>query len=102
MGLFLSKTERLGSPALRVNWTTPQSDVPISQYQVQYRRNVTSSWNSAIQIPSSNISYKIQHLDAGSEYLVRVRAVSVIGNGNWSEVQSKTTYSSELSFWLHE
>ena len=85
-----------------VTWTAPQSDVAISQYQVQYIRSGTTSWSSAIRVTPSNTSYEIQHLVAGSNYLVRVRAVSAIGYGNWSEVQSETTYSSELSFWLHE
>ena len=83
-----------------VTWNTPQSDVAISRYQVQYGRSGTTVWSSTIQVPSSSTSYEIQHLVAGSEYQVRVRAISVIGNSNWSEVQSETTYRSELSIGL--
>ena len=80
-----------------VTWTTPQSDVSISQYQVQYRRSETTSWSSAAPVSGSTTSTYLEELVAGSEYQVRVRAVSVIGNGTWSEVQSETTYQSELS-----
>ena len=101
-GVTVSASVRSGRPALMVNWTAPQSDVSISQYHVQYRRSGATSWSNAIEVPSLHTSYEIHQLVASSEYLVRVRALSVIGHGNWSEIQSKTTYSSELSFWLHE
>ena len=47
--------------------------------------------------PGSNTSTLLEALDAGTVYEVRIRAVSVIGNGTWSEVQSEVTYMSELS-----
>ena len=81
-----------------LTWTTPQSDVSISQYQVQYRRRGTTSWSSAAPVSGSTTSTYLEELVAGSEYQVRVRAVSAIGSGTWSEVQSETTYRSELSY----
>ena len=95
-GVSLFKTQRTGRPALRVNWTTPQSDVSISQYQVQYRRRGTTSWSSAAPVSASTTSTYLEELVVGSEYLVRVRAVSAIGSGTWSAIQSETTYRSEL------
>ena len=91
----VSKAVRSGRPALRVMWTTPQSDVSISQYQVQYRRSGTTSWSSAAPVSGSTTSTYLEELVAGSEYQVRVRAVSAIGSGAWSAVQSLTTYRSE-------
>ena len=96
-GVTVSKVVRSGRPALRVTWTTPQSDVSITQYQVQYRRSGTASWSSAAPVSGSTTSTYLEELVAGSEYQVWVRAVSAIGNGTWSEVQSETTYRSELS-----
>ncbi len=32
----------------------------------------------------------------GTEYSVRVRVVSAAGEGEWSEVQTETTYNSEF------
>ena len=83
-----------------VTWTIPQSDVSISQYQVQYRRFGTgnTSWSSAAPVSGSTTSTYLEELVAGLRYLIRVRAVSDIGNGMWSELQFEQTYSSEFCF----
>ena len=47
----------------------------------------------------SNTSTVLEALDIGTAYYVRIRAVSPIGNGMWSWVESETTYMSELSAW---
>ena len=95
-GVDVSKATSLGRPALRVTWTAPQSDVPISQYQVEYRRNGTN-WRGVSPVsPVPTTSTLLEALDAGTVYEVRIRAVSAIGNGTWSRVQSETTYKSEL------
>ena len=92
----VSKAIRSGKPTLSVTWTTPQSDVTISQYQVEYRRSGTN-WRAANLVsPDSATSTLLEALDAGSVYEVRIRAVSSIGNGTWSEVESERTYKSEL------
>ena len=96
-GVTVSAVVRSRRPDVMVTWTTPQSDVSISQYQVQYRRSWTTSWSSAAPVSGSTTSTYLEELVAGSEYQVRVRAVSAIGNGMWSEVQSETTYRSELT-----
>ena len=92
----VSKAIHSGKPALRVTWNTPQSDVPISLYQVEYRRNGTN-WRAANPVSSgSATSTLLEALDAGTVYEVRMKAVSAIGNGTWSRVESETTYKSEL------
>ena len=96
-GVTVSKAVRSGRSALKVTWTTPPSDVSISQYQVQYRRSETTSWSSAAPVSGSTTFTYLEELVAGSEYQVQVRAMSAIGNGTWSEVQSETTYRSELT-----
>ena len=89
----LTETVENGTPALRVTWTPPQSDVAISHYQVEYRRSGTASWSSAT--PSSVVppatSTILSGLVAGTDYSVRVRAVSEIGAGMWSAEQTGTT-----------
>ncbi len=95
-GVAVSKDIRSGKPALSVTWTTPQSDVPISQYQVEYRRSGTN-WRAASPVsPGATTPTLLESLDGGTVYEVRIRAVSAIGNGAWSEVESETTYKSEL------
>ena len=95
-GVAVSKAIRSGKPALRVTWTTPQSDVTISQYQVEYRGSGTN-WRAVSPVsPGSATSTLLETLDAGTVYEVRIRTVSAIGNGTWSRVESETTYTSEL------
>ena len=91
----VSKAIHSGKPALSVTWTAPTSDLPISEYQVEYRNG--TNWRAAMRVSSgSTTSTLLEALDAGTVYEVRIRAVSVIGNGTWSEVQSEVTYKSEL------
>ena len=98
-GLSVTKSMRNGTFTLNVSWSTPQSDVAISQYQVQYRRNETIVWNSTVTLsgsPPPN-STLLTGLDADTEYHVRVRAVSEIGAGGWSVMQTVKTDDSEYS-----
>ena len=98
-GVSLYKAVKEGKVALKVVWTTPQSDVAISEYQVQYERNGDATpWGSQITIsgsPPSTFTI-LTRLDAGTEYNVRVRAVSKLGAGKWSVVQTERTYNSEF------
>ena len=93
----VSKATHSKKPALRMTWTTPQSDVTIFQYQVEYRRQRSSFWIKVNTVASnSTTSTHLKALDAGTVYEVRIRAVSTIGNGPWSRVESEKTYVGEL------
>ena len=97
-GVSLHKAVEMESPALTVNWTAPQSVMNISDYQVQYRRNGTTSWNNAytVSVSPPATSTILTGLDAGTEYNVRVRAVSAVVNGTWSIVQTVRTFDGEF------
>ena len=99
-GVSLSKAVRRGKAILRVTWTTPQSDVNITRYQVQYRRNGTTFWGSEAAISGSPpaTSTVLTGLDAGTEYNVRVRASTNFtdGDGEWSVVQTERTFDSKF------
>ena len=94
-GVSLTKTVASGAPALRVTWSTPYSDVTISQYQVEYRKRRTTSWSSATSLSVSPpaTSIILTELNADTEYSIRVRAVSECGSGEWSV--AKSTFNSE-------
>ena len=66
---------------LNVFWTTPQSDLPVTEYEV----NVLEVMNVNVSGSPPANSTILTGLDAGVEYIVRVRAVSEIGAGEWSE-----------------
>ena len=97
-GLSLFKEVVSGAPALRVTWTTPQSDVTITQYTVQYRRSATAIWGSQLTVSGSPpvTSAILTGLDNGTEYNVRVSAVSAVGHGMWSLLQTERTYMREI------
>lgn len=93
INISLTKTVTEKGPALRVTWSTPQSDVMISQYQVQYK-NGTTSWSTAANISVGTVSSTILiGLNSSTDYNVRVRAVSNVGVGNWSGHQTERTYN---------
>ena len=98
-GLSLFTLVRSNVQAINVTWSTPQSDVPITQYKVQYRKNGTTQLGTELTVPGSPppTSTILTELLAGTAYNVRVRAVSAAGEGNWSEEQSERTYIREIS-----
>ena len=82
-----------GNVTLTVSWTTPQSELPITEYEVEYRTRDTKSWDNSTRLavsPPAN-STILTRLDAGVEYIVRVRALSEIGVGAWSDEQTTVT-----------
>ena len=93
-GISLTKPTGYETPTLRVNWTSPQSEVTILQYWVQYRKSEDTHWKHHIILPPAT-SANITGLDASTNYSVRVRAVSDVGAGNWSEEQTESTYDCE-------
>ena len=85
---ILIKTASSGKPALRVTWTAPSSECPITKYQVQYRRGNTS-W---ITKDVTSTSITLESLSSGTIYQVQVRAVSDVGTGQYSPIRTITTY----------
>ena len=82
-------------PLLTVAWSAPSSDSTIQHYQVDYRVGTSGSWSTWSPNPTSN-SVTLTGLQSGTTYQVRVRALSDVGNGDWSEVIRKATYSGEF------
>ena len=73
--------------SLNVSWTLPQSDMTITQYQVQYKTDDTTSWSSCPPVsgsPPANFTV-VNGMNTSSKYKVRVRARSAVGVGQWSE-----------------
>ena len=100
-GVSLTKALESGA-ALMVSWTTPQSDVAISEYQVQYKRSGTTFWSSATPLSGSPpvTSTILIGLNVGTEFNVRVKAVSAVGAGMWSVEQTERTFDSTCLLFL--
>ena len=90
----LTRTVTNNQPSLNVSWTVPQSDRTIQHYQVDYRVSGSTTWSTVSPNPTST-STTLENLQLGTTYEVRVRALSDIGNGTWSETSSAETYASE-------
>ena len=91
----VSKAVTQGKPSLRVTWTAPQSDVNISRYVVEYKKNGTTERIQVTRTPYVTTAL-LGDLPAGTAYNVRVRAQSNDENGEWSDVHTETTYNSEF------
>ena len=81
---------------MRLSWTPPQ--VPngiITHYQVQYRRSDSSSSTfTSLNLTSTDLAYTVTELTSDTEYVVRVRAFTVVGHGPSSN--EVTYYTSKL------
>ena len=94
-GVSVSKAAKDGQPSLRVNWTDLQNGANPSKYHVQYGKTREFSWGNQVITHATTIF--LSKLCHGTEYNVRVRAVSTAVNGEWSEVLTETTFYSEFN-----
>ena len=93
----LTRTVTTNQPSLNVGWTAPQSDRTIQYYQVDYRVSGSTTWSTVSPNPTST-STTLENLQLGTTYEVRVRAVSDVGNGTWSDTSSETTVDGRINF----
>ena len=96
-GVSLTKTVKKGKPALRVTWNALQNVADLSVYDVEYRRNGKSNWGTRVSAQPYTTFILLPALLPGTEYNVRMRAVSATGEGEWSEVHTETTFDSEFN-----
>ena len=87
--VILVKDASNGQPSLDVSWDMPFSDRAILYYEVEYRE-IGQNWTD--QILTSAVTYTaLTDLKLVTTYEVRVRAVSDVGNGTWSDTVNETT-----------
>ena len=85
-----------GNPSLRVTWTALQNVANLLKYHVEYRRNGEFYWGNRVDREPYTTSTLLPELLPGTEYNVRMRAVSAAGEGEWSDVLTETTFDSEF------
>ena len=98
-GLSVTQTAVSGRPALRVSWSRPQSDATITRYEVQYRVSISGSWATMRVTGANTLTTTIATLTAGRRYDVQVRAVSSVGNGAYSSVQTQLLDRCKFVYW---
>ena len=70
--------------SLSVEWSRPQSDVPILYYEIRYRSDTGShSWQGPVTATAETVTLRTRLVPSAS-YGVQVRAVSTIGEGPYS------------------
>ena len=72
------------STGIEVSWSAPDSEGPITGYDVRWRL-LEDEWNTTSGLAGNTTSYAIDDLTAGREYLIQVRASSSFGSGDWSD-----------------
>ena len=58
----------------------------ITQYQIQYWRSDSSTNITSLIIANDTLTYTVTGLSSNTEYVFRVRAFTVVGHGNTSNV----------------
>ena len=82
--------DSLTMDSISISWSAPsESSQPVTSYNVQYKKDSGADF---ITFAGTGLATSVQltGLDAGSTYLIRVRAVSSNGDGEWSEVSGDT------------
>ena len=86
----LTRSVTSGRPALIVTWTAIAGEHPNIRYQVQYRISGSASWSTKDVMSTSTT---LKNLTVSTSYQVRVRAVSDVGGGSYSEISENVTVS---------
>ena len=75
------------SSTVSLSWMPPNiTNGIITQYQLQYRRSDSSSYIISLNITNDTLTYVVTGLTSDTEYVFRVRAFTVVGHGNASNV----------------
>ena len=91
--MSLSRQVVGNSSALVVYWSTSSSDLPVITYDIEHEANpLDNSWLSQSVSALHGNSFTLIGLVAGTLYRVRVRAVSVLGQGDYSDIKEQYTY----------
>ena len=82
--------------SLTVTWSGPQSDVPITRYEGNYRTLPLGNWSRTFSNATRQHIYR--NLLTGRNYEVRVRAVSAIGNGMYAKATTSRQLCITMSY----
>ena len=98
----VTRTVTSNKPSLRVTLNAPSSGRPITSYKIQYRNGTSGSWMERTSNGNTIRMVTLENLLLGTLYQVRVRAVSNLGDGTWSNIVSKTTLNGIAMYRLYQ
>lgn len=76
--------------ALSVSWSAPAADPPVTGYDLQYRKSADEDWTDGSQ-DQTGTSAQIENLSGDTNYQVRVRTQTSVGERDWSDPGEGTT-----------
>ena len=85
-----------GKPGLSVYWAQPESDHPITHYIVEYKEYTSAEWTSQTIDPTKRTAM-VYNLKPGTNYNIRVSAVSDLGSGR-SSASNKRTFRGKHTY----
>lgn len=88
-GLSVTST---GDGTIDLSWTAPSSDETITDYSVEYTPSGGSA--STVLVGSAATTYQLTGLTNGTEYTIRVAAISSVGTGSYSSSVAGTLAAS--------
>ena len=79
--------------SFQIFWQPPVSSCPILYHDISYKTITSTDWDmvSVYGTSVSIIASEIKNIQPATTYQVRVRAVSDVGNGEWSAVVLENT-----------
>ena len=84
---------------LFISWKVPITDCPITSYKVQHKISSDTSWSTPpVSVLPPKTYYDLRGLSPKTSYDVQVRAVSEVGEGEWSGVGQATTYGGTCAY----
>ena len=87
--------------SLSVEWSRPQSDVPILYYEIRFRSHTGSgSWQGPVNATTETVTLRVSLVPSAS-YGVEVRAVSAIGKGPYSSEETEKCLLQHIHMCTH-
>jgi len=82
-----------GNAQASLTWTAPSviSQIPITDYVVQYSSNSGTTWTTFSDGTGTTTSATVTGLTNGTAYTFRVAAINGVGQGAWSSASSSVT-----------
>jgi hypothetical protein len=93
--------DSIQSTSVTVRWTQPvltPSQTRVTSYQLQYQNNTNTQ---TINVPAPAVSHVITGLAVYTNYSVKIKAVSKVGHGQWSDMKNFRTDSACKLHYFH-